>query len=145
MQYTTYEEGFAEYNMTSDSDSTYVPNTIITMMQFIKNIVIKFGRGKGYINHMSQDKDPRKAFDVLEVLNAVLIDNEVFIGEKALKNYKLLQEYTQLIINNRKEIIRENPNIIYSEDDSEDPKLNCNMIDAMFSLIFTLSQQSLSD
>lgn len=137
MQYTTYSESLQQYNV--KPGDLRVSNTMVILMKFIKTIITKYNRGKGYLNHISTDRDPKITLDVLSVLYDILKDNEIFMDENLISNCQLLQEYLFLVIENKDNVIRDNPNILYDDVECENPKINCNMIDEIFKLISAIS------
>jgi len=87
-------------------------------------IKIKLGKKDGYIDWISQGKNPQIMTDVIQVLNLVLNDTvdqmEVVLGTTQIKSFKELDKVTRLIIENFDNPIRSNPNIIYDEDEDDE-------------------------
>lgn len=119
-----------------------VSNFISTMFKFINWIINMSNRQSGYLNHMSNNKDPMSAIDVMEIMKNIIDDNTYCItlnekyDEQKLDN---LHTYCKLILNHLDDSIRVNDCIIYNEEnDDEHPFLQNDMLREVFNLMTDL-------
>lgn len=141
MDYTTYRQELDGMSHI-DKDNHVISNYIVNIFSIIKAISLITNRGKGYVNHMSKNKSPNNALDVLNVLKSVIDDNEVLLNDDLSSLGRKISTYITLINDNIDNVIRSNSNIIYDEDENDIPlpeiNINCDMIAEISALIMEM-------
>lgn len=136
--FKTYRQELIGMSPHIKGDETIISYYISTMYKVISWITKKANRQTGYVTHMSTNKQPHIALDVMHVMSDIINDNEYCFADKSEELIKLtlLNKYCNLIFNNLDNAIRTNQNIIYDDEtDNEDPLLGCDMLAETFSIM----------